>query len=138
MAGGVRRESLHHHFAAELAAPGSPGDLGQQLEGSLSGPKIGNVETDVGVENSDQGDFRKVKAFGDHLGADEQVDLFRLEGVQGVAQFVLPPHGVAVDPGDPGGPKEFFQGGFHPLGSVSASEIAVPLHSGQRRGATWA
>ena len=59
----------------QLAASGAAGDLRQQLERALGGAEVGEAEPDVGGDHADERDARKVVPLGDHLRADEDVDL---------------------------------------------------------------
>ena len=72
---------LHHHFTLEIPPPRPSGHLGDELEGALAGAEVGGVQANVRVENADQGDIGEMQTLGDHLGADEDVDLVRLEGI---------------------------------------------------------
>ena len=66
----------------DFAAAGAPGDLREQLKRPLGGAEIGEPETDVGGDDADERHPRKVVSFGDHLGADEHVDLAGGESAQ--------------------------------------------------------
>jgi len=70
------------------------------LERPLAGAEVRNVQAEVGVEDADKGDVREMQALGDHLGADEDIDLVGLEGGQSIAQRVFPAHGIGVDAGE--------------------------------------
>src|SRR5262245_42420409 len=70
-----RRECLHNDFAFDVPAPGASGDLRQQLKRSFSRPEVRLMQCEVGVNDSDQSHVWKVQAFGDHLRADQDVDL---------------------------------------------------------------
>ena len=75
-------DRLDDRFARALAAPGAPRHLGQELKRALRRPKVGEAETDIRGHDADQRDARKVVALGDHLRADEDVDLARREARQ--------------------------------------------------------
>lgn len=122
---GVGGEGLDDDFAFEFAATGAAGDLGEELEDAFAGTEVGDVEADVGVKDADQGDVGKVEAFGDHLGADEDVDLLGLEGIEEIAEGIFFAHGVGVDAGDAGGGEYFFQDVFDFLGAEALEEDAV-------------
>ncbi len=77
---GIQR--LHNRFARLLAASGAPGHLGQQLKRALGGAEIGDAESDVGRDHADQRHPRKVVAFRNHLGADQDVDVAVAESRQ--------------------------------------------------------
>ena len=68
-----------------IASPGSsprparPDDLRQQLERPLRCAEVGEAEADVGRDDADERHPREVVALGDHLRADEHVDLARGE-----------------------------------------------------------
>src|SRR5688572_22542371 len=70
-----RRERLHEDLALDIAPPRAPGDLRDQLKGPFARAKVGNVQRQVGVNNSDERHVRKVQALRNHLRADKDVDL---------------------------------------------------------------
>src|SRR4051812_3810677 len=70
-----RSESLHNYFAFNLTPPGSACDLRQQLKGALAGAEIGNVQTQVRINDPDKGHVGKVQSFCNHLRPDQNVDL---------------------------------------------------------------
>ena len=67
--------SLHKHFAGRFASSGASSHLSQKLEGSLTRPKIRQMQSEIGVNDSDERHIREVQAFRDHLRADQDVDL---------------------------------------------------------------
>ena len=69
-----RRKCLHEHLAFDVASSGSTCHLSQELKGPFSRPKIGQVQAQIGVNNSDEGHAGKMQALGDHLSADKNVD----------------------------------------------------------------
>ena len=118
-AGCVRGAGLNEDFAFQFAASGASGDLGEELEGALGGAEVGDVETDVGVENAYQGDVGEVEAFGNHLSTYEDVDFFRFEGEQGIAQGVFFAHDVGIDAGEAGFWEEFGKDFFDLLSAIA-------------------
>ena len=93
-------ERLDDRLAGALAAPGAAGHLRQQLKRALAGAEVGQPEPDVGRDDADQRDARKVVALGDHLRADEDVELAGGEPRQQRRQRALAPHRVAIDAAD--------------------------------------
>ena len=59
--------ALDQHMARVVAAPGSTGDLGQQLAEPLGGSKIGAEQAVVGVQDHYQRDMGEMMPFGEHL-----------------------------------------------------------------------
>ena len=70
-----RVERLQDHPAAAFASTGTARHLGQHLEHPLPGKRIRQIETDIGQHHPDQGHKWQVKAFGEHLCADQHVRL---------------------------------------------------------------
>ena len=66
-----------------------------------AGAEIGEAEADVGGNHADQRHVRKVVALGDHLRADQDVDVAAGDALQHLDQAALPPHGVAIEARDP-------------------------------------
>ncbi len=71
----VRRESLDDDLAFDVATTRTAGNLHKELEGAFAGAKVGHVEGHVGVDDADERDVGEVQTFGDHLRADEDIDL---------------------------------------------------------------
>ena len=91
-----RRERLHENLALHVAAPGAPGDLREQLEGALARAEIRLVQREVGVNDADQRDVRKMQALGNHLRADENVGLADAKIAEHLPVIVLALHRVGV------------------------------------------
>ena len=56
------------------------------------------MQREVGVDNSDQRHVREVEALGDHLGADEDVDLAGAKSLERFAIRILARHRIGVHP----------------------------------------
>ena len=73
----------------------------------FGGAEIGNVESGVGIEHADEGDRRKMKSFGNHLRADEDVGfmgakLFEEIFVAGFFRGGVSVHAERADGGEEG------------------------------------
>ena len=75
-------ERLHDRLARLLAAAGAAGHLREQLKRPLGRAEVGHAEADVGRDDADQRHARKVVALGNHLRADQDVDLAVAEARQ--------------------------------------------------------
>ena len=106
-------------FAGHLATTGTAGDLGEELEGAFAGAEIGGVKGEVGIEDADESDVGEVEAFGDHLGAKEDVDLLGTKVAKGVTEGIFASGGVGVEAGDLGGREDFAEDDFGLFGSVA-------------------
>lgn len=118
-AGAVGSEGLDDDFALEFAAPGAPGDLGDELKGALAGAEVRDVEAEVCVKDSHQGDVGKMEAFGDHLGADEDVDFLGFEFAEDVLEGVFAAHGIGIDAGEFCFGEDFLEDFLDFLGAVA-------------------
>ena len=96
--GTERRVGLHEHFARRFAAAGAPGDLREQLKRPFARAEIRHMQRQIGVDDSDERDVRKMQAFRDHLRADEDVDLAGAKICAGFAIRFLSRHRVRVHP----------------------------------------
>ena len=123
---GGRLEGLDDDRALEAAPPRAAGDLGEQLEGPLRRPEVRQLEGEVGVEDADQGDAREIEPLGDHLRAEEQVELAGAEVREHLAELVLARHGVGVDARHAGAGEEL---GDDLLGALRA--MALPADVGR-------
>ena len=105
-------EGLDEHLAFDVAAARAPGHLRQQLEGPLARAEIRLMQREVGVDDAHQGDVGEMQALGDHLRADEDVDLADAEVAQDAAVILLPLQGIGVHAHGPRVREELGQGGL--------------------------
>ncbi len=93
---------LDDDLAAVGVTGGAAGDLGEEDECLLLGAEVGEGEGGVGEDDADQPEVAEVEPFGDHLGADEDIDFLfgdvAEQGLEGPGAG----HGVGVDAGDAG------------------------------------
>ena len=113
----MRREALDEHFAFDITPSGASGDLRDQLERALASPKIRNVQAQVRVDDSHERDIRKVQSLGDHLRADEDVDLREPEIAQNAPVIFFAFENIAVHALNRGMRKQFPQRFLHLLGA---------------------
>src|SRR6476620_390322 len=73
--GTERRVRLHENFAVCLAAAGASCHLCEKLESAFAGAKIGKMQREIGVDDTDKRHVRKMQTFRDHLSANENIDL---------------------------------------------------------------
>lgn len=100
----------------EVTAADATDDLGEELESTLFGGKIGQGEASIGLDDANGGKMGEIEAAGEGLGADEDVngtgfDIV-IEGGE-VLGFLI----VAVKTGDFGLWKELSELGFKELGT---------------------
>ena len=102
----VRRvPGLDPHLARRSlggVAAGATGSLHQQREQALGGAKVAREQRAVGVDRRHQRHAPEVVPLGDHLGADQHVDLARVHRRQPRLQRALDACGVGVDAADAG------------------------------------
>ena len=67
-------------------------DLCEKLKRAFARSKIGQMQSEIGVDDSDQRYIREMKTLGDHLRADEDVDLTRAKISQRFAIRFLARH----------------------------------------------
>ncbi len=93
-----RRETLHDHFSLDVAAAGPTGHLHQQLKRPLTRAKVRQVQCHVRVNDPHQRHVREVQPFGDHLRADQDINLAHAERAEHfpVQRFLC--HHVRVHP----------------------------------------
>lgn len=117
--GAVGDEGLDEDFAFHLAPACASGDLGEEGEGAFASTEVGGVEGEVGIEDADEGDVGEVEAFGNHLGAEEDVDFAGLEVGEGALEDVFLADGVAVEAGEAGFGEDFTEDFFDLFGAVA-------------------
>ena len=94
----VDLKRLNENAAFFFCTTGASSNLGQKLKGSLAGAKIWKVEAGVAGYDPDEGDARKVVAFGYHLGPDEDAGFPASEGIEGLCEVGPFADGVTVEP----------------------------------------
>src|SRR5258708_33559865 len=124
--------------AGVMARAGAPGGLRKELEGPPGGAKFGHAEPDVRRYHSDQRDVGNVVAFGDHLGAHQDVELALAEAVEDLFIVALARNGVAVHARDAGGWEVLVQLVFDLLRSdadeLQILALALGADTGHSRG----
>ena len=93
-------QCLDNNVAGSCAPAGATGGLGEKLKGTLGGAVIGNAESDVGQHNANQGYVWDVMTFGNHLGADQDVDFTGTKRIKNILESALRAGAIAVEPGD--------------------------------------
>lgn len=114
MAGGI---SLDNNRPLQLSPPRSSANLGDDLEGVLGGPEIGQGERGIGHDHADQSHIRKIKPLGDHLGANQNINPARFEFIKYNPMRIPGADRVGIHPPDPGLRKDLLYLLFYPLGS---------------------
>ena len=112
-------EGLDDDFAFHFATAGASCHLGEELEGAFASAEVGDVEREVGIENGGEGDVREVESLGDHLGAEEDIDLARTEGGEGIFERVFAAGGIGVEPSEGGFWEDFAENLFDFFGAKS-------------------
>ena len=112
--GGV---GLDDDESGEVAPSGASGDLGDELEGAFGGAEVGDMESDVGLDDADEGDLGEIESLGDHLGADEDVEFAGAELFEDALVGVLGGHGVGVHARDAGLGEECLGDGLDLFGA---------------------
>ena len=84
--GVVGRVGLHEHPAGPIAPPGASGHLRHELKGPLGGAEVGQMQRRVGVDHPHQRHVGEVEPLGDHLSAQQDLDLAGLERRQAPAR----------------------------------------------------
>src|SRR5204862_1551050 len=117
--------SLHEDFTRRFAAASASGDLREKLEGAFACSEIGQMQGEIGVDDSDECHVRKMQTLGDHLRADEDVDLASAKISQCFAIRFLARHGICIHAAHDGLRKNLRNRGFHFLGAESVIDQRV-------------
>ena len=86
---------LDEDLAWQLAATGATGDLGEELKDALGRAEVGQAEGEVRADDADQRNAVDVMTLGDHLGADQQVDLASVQAGEQPLHIVPRPRTVS-------------------------------------------
>ena len=102
----MRRHScLNQHATALRPAAGPARDLAEELEAALRRTKVGKIDADVGVDHTDQRHIWKVQSLGDHLRAEQNVDLAAADAVENLGVGPFSARRIDVHPRDARGRK---------------------------------
>src|SRR6266481_4267766 len=115
--GTKRRRCLHKNFAGDLSSSGAASDLGEQLESAFAGSKVGQMQADICIDDTHQGDIRKIEALGDHLRTDQNVDLSTPKSAKGLSIGIFSYHSIRIHPSQPGFWKKLLDNAFDLFGT---------------------
>ena len=87
---------LNKHLPICRASASSTGDLREELEQALRRTKIRNGQGSIGRHHADQGNIGVIMAFGNHLGAHQDIDGATAEGAQNALVSRFGPGSVAI------------------------------------------
>jgi hypothetical protein len=93
-------ESLDKDAAGKIAAAGPARDLREQLEGTLGGAEIGQIQRGVSGHDPDQCDAMEIVSLGKHLRADKNIQRSGSKRAQGFLKLALGASRVAIEAGD--------------------------------------
>ncbi len=140
----LRKIRLQDHAAGRRAAAGASRDLRDELERSLGGAEVREAEREVGAHDPDERDAVHVVAFGDHLRADQNVELARMQLRKHAFKIVPAADGIAIEPRDARLRKHGVQQLFQPLRArpeeldVVAAALRARLRDARRESAVMA
>src|ERR1700677_3245825 len=91
-----RGKCLDEHFSLNIASSRAPGYLCQQLERALAGAKIRLMQRGVCMNSAHEGNVWEMQALGDHLSADEDINLSGTKIPQYFSVIILALHRIGV------------------------------------------
>ena len=94
----IGAERLDQHPPALVAAARAAGNLRHQLKRAFRRPEIREVQRRVGIDHADQRDVGKIQTLGDHLRAQQDLDLARAKSSQRLLVAARPLHAVRIHP----------------------------------------
>lgn len=131
---------LEDNSAGAVAAAGAAGELDEEVVGALDGAEVGEAEIGVGGEHAGEGDVGEMVAFGDHLGADEDLGAAGAESLQHRRGAAGAAHGVAVEDVHRDPREHLAELLLQPLGAgadgVQGVALAAGADAGSRHGGT--
>src|ERR1051325_9351470 len=93
-------EGLHENFTGPFAATGTTSDLSQKLKCPLAGTEIRKMQSEISIDDSNQCDIGKMKAFRDHLCSNQDVDLAGAKSEKSLPICVFAGHGIRIHAAD--------------------------------------
>src|SRR5260221_4594072 len=112
-----RGRCLHKNLPGNLSPSGAASDLSEQLECAFTSSKVGSVKSDICIDNAHQSDIRKIETLGDHLRADENVDLSTTKTTAGLSIRIRSYHGIGIHASQPGFWKKLLDDPFDLFGA---------------------
>jgi hypothetical protein len=82
-----RRVSLYKNFTGRFSTSRASGDLREKLKRAFACAKIGQMQREICIDDSDQRHIRKMKTLRDHLCTDEDVDVACAEIYSRVSRY---------------------------------------------------
>src|SRR6516162_9354128 len=107
-----RGGTLHKNFSFRVTPAGAAGNLGQQLKGAFTGPKIRHVQSYVGVDDPDQRNVGKIESFCDHLRPDKNIDFANSKRMERLLIRTFSAHRIRVHSGRGRHREEFLHRAF--------------------------
>jgi len=92
----MRHACLEQYPALALVPTRTTCQLRQELITALLGSELGTEQPLVRIQDADQINARKIKAFADHLRTNQNLNVTPLKGIQGPAVEVFGSDGVLV------------------------------------------
>ena len=114
----IRKLCLHPHLAGQRATAGAAGHLREQGKQAFFCPKIRAIQPAIGIQRHHPRQAGEIMALGQHLRADQDIQLARAHLAVDLGPGVAPADGVAVDAGNARLRKLPAQGGFDALGAL--------------------
>src|SRR4051812_616698 len=116
----VGQSGLDQNLPSFGAAARPARDLTQELEATLGRTEIGQIDSNVRVDDPNEGDIRKVEALGDHLGSEQDVHLAGGDAIKYASVRPFAAGGVDIHAGNSRRWKSLHQQTLHLLGAQSA------------------
>ena len=102
--------------SVEMATTDATDDLGEEFKSALFGRIIGEGKTSIGLDDADGSEMGKIEAFGDGLGANNNIDIARFDFV--IKRVEAGGFGVvSIKTGNFSGFEELFELGFEKFGT---------------------
>src|SRR5207248_7263043 len=120
-----------------VAAPSASSNLRDQLKRTLGSAEIGQAKHEINANDADQGHAVHVVTFGNHLRANENVNLAGVQPVEHTPEIITAAYSVAIQPVNARLREHAMQQLFQPLraGAEKMDVLAAAVGAGPRNGA---
>jgi hypothetical protein len=118
---------LYEHLTWRFVTSSPAANLGEKLEQPLFTAKIGAEKQRIGVHHGDQRDVREMMSFAEHLGANHQYRVSRVQAADQAGHGCPAGHGVTIDSNNREIGKLLREKGFGLLGSDAGTDKALAL-----------
>ncbi len=114
--GVVGLKTLDKNITVLMATIGTTNNLSDQFISAFFGSIVGQAKSGIGLNNAERAESRKIKTFGNRLGADKKIIIASMNGCINLVKLLVR-FSVGIETGDAGMREESTKLGFNEFGA---------------------